>query len=179
MNWKYLAIGIGVVVVVGGAGAAYWFSNTQPIPLATPATPVTKLPETYGECLSSVKFSELRDHELKCVFSVTLRDEEVYRECEDIGGMLSHGDPATKPEQYVCRLEYYNPDYAFPTTHGECIKESKGVDMSISTDLRTCLISITLGPAYNKEVAMQLIEDCKNRNPIASSQEFCTIRMEP
>ena len=169
VNWKYIVIGIGVVAIVGGAGL-YWFSNNEK---------PTRLPETYEECLSTVRdFSSLGDPELKCLFSVTIANREVYKGCEDTGGMLLHGDPASRPEQYVCRLEYYNPDYTFPATYDECIRGKKGVDMSTFTDLKICLISLTLGNAYNKEVARQLIEDCKGRNPIASSQEFCTIRIE-
>lgn len=166
---KKVAILIVFVCLFAFAGIFYFTIRSVQTPIATkPSIPedvlVEGVPTTYSECVRTNERHDVQGHNdsnLRCSYTVAQAsfpglsfqegDEIKYKKCTELGGRpMSYGGD--------CSLIFYNPDYVFPKSFEECVKEKKG-EFTTSVSPR-CIIEIDGSLAYNTEVANGLIKQC-------------------
>ena len=135
-----------------------------------------EVPTNYFDCLKTDKDFNVYDKEseLRCGYTVHEKeDESRFRECLKNGGVEStliiDTFDSLNPGGYenFCDMVFYNSDYEFPKDFEECEREHKGgiVGGDGSTvggvpRPKTCLASVDLVTATNKNVAIILLNKC-------------------
>ena len=134
------------------------------------------VPTTFNECIHTDGKHDLyrEESELRCGYSVVEKAyTDKYRDCLKAGGekltfITDSLDPHGSKTENICELIFYNPHFIFPQNFQECENEKKGaiIGGDGSTDnngvlrRKTCLVSIDLPRANNKEETSSLLKQC-------------------
>lgn len=155
-----------------------------------------QVPTSYAECIrTNNKYNSgyQNEIELRCQYLVGEEETGKYRECLRIGGeertlIIDYIGPPryVPPNRSHCEMVFYNPNFVFPKNLEECEQEKRGgvVGGDGSTQggvprKKTCLLSIDVSQALNKQTATDLLNKCialgGDYNP---NQPSCLIRFD-
>lgn len=136
----------------------------------SPSSRITSTPKSYDECVYQLSSKHTDTVAINnvinyvCVLEVGINDNILYTQCLDAGGNhippYAIKCPGCGYTEEKCILRYYNPTFTFPSNYDGCLKASYISGSGDGGDI--CSFSIFLTGVYNKDIAQNLFNECKN-----------------